>query len=341
MEHEIYMKRAIELAKKGVGNVNPNPLVGAVIVKNGEIIGEGYHEKYGELHAERNALANCKADTEGASIYVTLEPCCHYGKTPPCTEAIIKSGIKKVYIGAVDPNPLVGGKGVEILRDNGIEVETGILLEECLKQNEVFFHYIEHKIPYVIMKYAMTLDGKIATYTGKSKWITSEIARDNVHRDRSRYSGIMVGVGTVLQDNPMLTSRIENGRNPVRIICDTFLRTPLYYDVVKTARDIPTIIATQINSKAKIEPYIEMGVRILEVPMKGDKLDLAFLMKLLGNMGIDSIVLEGGSDLNFSALNDGIVNKVQCYIAPKIFGGNSAKSPVGGLGVREVENCVD
>ena len=191
-----YMKIALDLAKKGRGFVNPNPMVGAVVVKDNEIIGQGYHEKYGHLHAERNAIADCKVSPMGATIYVTLEPCCHYGKTPPCTDAIIESGIKKVVIGSSDPNPLVAGKGVEILKSNNIEVVENVLKEECDKLNEVFFHYIKTKTPYVVMKYAMTMDGKIATYTGKSKWITGEESRLNVHKDRHKYSGIMVGVGT-------------------------------------------------------------------------------------------------------------------------------------------------
>ena len=184
MNNNEYMKRAIELAKKGVGYVNPNPMVGAVIVKNNEIIGEGYHERYGEFHAERNALLNCKEDPKGATIYVTLEPCCHQGKTPPCTDAIIESGISKVVVGSVDPNPLVAGKGLEILRNNGIEVVENVLKEECDEINEIFFHFIKNKTPFVVIKYAMTMDGKIATYTGESKWITSPESRKRVHEDK-------------------------------------------------------------------------------------------------------------------------------------------------------------
>ena len=222
-----YMKIALELAKKGCGFVNPNPMVGAVIVKGDEMIGMGYHEKYGNLHAERNAILSCKKSPKGATLYVTLEPCCHYGKTPPCTEAIIESGISKVVIGSSDPNPLVQGQGVNILRNNGIKVIENVLKEECDEINKAFFHYIKTKTPYVVMKYAMTIDGKIATYTGKSKWVTGEEARQNVHKDRHKYSAIMVGVGTVLADNPMLNCRIEECKNPIRIICDTNLRTPI------------------------------------------------------------------------------------------------------------------
>lgn len=213
-----YMQLAVELAKKGRGHVNPNPLVGAVIVKDGAIIGQGCHEQYGELHAERNALKNCRISPEGAKMYVTLEPCCHYGKTPPCTEAIIESGISKVVIGTLDPNPLMAGKSVDILKKHGISVEVGVLEQECRELIRVFRKYITTGRPYVLMKYAMTMDGKIATRTGASRWITGETARAHVQETRNEFPAIMVGVNTVLKDDPLLTCRMENGRNPVRII---------------------------------------------------------------------------------------------------------------------------
>lgn len=339
MNHLEYMKFALELAKKGSGFVNPNPMVGAVIVKNGKIIGQGYHEKYGELHAERNALANCKISPKDATMYVTLEPCCHYGKTPPCTEAIIHSGIQRVVIGSYDPNPLVKGKGIEELQKHGIEVVEGVLKEECDKLNEVFFHFITKKTPFVVMKYAMTLDGKIATVAGKSKWITGEEARNNVHEDRHRYSAIMVGIGTVLSDNPLLTCRIENRRNPIRIVCDTNLRTPLDCNIVNTAKEIPTIIATCCADIERHMQYMNFGCKIIVVNNKENHLDLAELMRKLGEQNVDSILLEGGASLNWSALQCGIVNKVQTYIAPKLFGGEDAKSPIGGMGIENPENA--
>ncbi|MBD8974028.1 MAG: bifunctional diaminohydroxyphosphoribosylaminopyrimidine deaminase/5-amino-6-(5-phosphoribosylamino)uracil reductase RibD, partial [Clostridiales bacterium] len=249
---EKYMRRAIELAKSGVGKVNPNPLVGAVIVKDGQIISEGYHAKYGDLHAERNAFRNLKnaEEAKGAEMYVTLEPCCHQGKQPPCTQAIIEHGIRKVYVGSNDPNALVAGKGIRQLREAGIEVETEVLKEECDALNPVFFHYITTKTPYVLMKYAMTLDGKIATRTGHSKWISGEESRARVQQTRNALKGIMVGIGTVLNDDPMLTCRIPDGRDPIRIICDSKLRIPLSSQVVTTAKEIPTIVAT-------VEPHAE------------------------------------------------------------------------------------
>ena len=343
--NEEYMRTALELALKGMGFVNPNPMVGAVIVKNNEIIGRGYHKKYGQLHAERNAFADCDSrgiDCKGADIYVTLEPCCHYGKTPPCTEAIIEHGIKRVFIGSSDPNPLVSGKGAEILRNHGIEVFEGILKDECDSINEIFFHYITTKKPFVTMKYAMTADGKIATRMGFSKWITGEQARLNVQKERLRHSAIMAGIGTVIKDDPMLTCRLENSRNPIRIICDSNLRIPLESNIVKTAKEIRTIIATtdfgkRINNekKEKKKTLEELGCEFIttRTDSENSHVDLGTVMKKLGDMKIDSILLEGGGELNWSMLSGGHVNKVQAYIAPKIFGGASAKSPVSGCGL--------
>ncbi len=337
-----YMERAIELAKIGVGKVNPNPLVGAVIVKNGEIISEGYHRVYGDLHAERNAFANLtdKELAKGAEMYVTLEPCCHHGKQPPCTEAIIEHGISKVYVGSNDPNALVAGKGIQILRDAGIEVVTEFMKTECDALNPVFFHYITKKTPFVLMKYAMTLDGKIATRTGHSQWISNETSRNRVQETRNWLKGIMVGIGTILNDDPRLTCRLENGRNPIRIICDSKLRIPLTSNVVVTAREIPTIVAT-------IEPHPEYtrfwnqqkealeaeGVEVLVVAEQEGRLDLTDLMRKLGEQQIDGILLEGGSTLNYAALQAGIVNRIEAYVAPKFFGGSGFYTPVGGEGV--------
>lgn len=332
MEDIQFMQLAIALAKKGKGHVNPNPLVGAVLVKDGTIIGKGYHEQYGQLHAERNALKDCKVSPEGAVLFVTLEPCNHHGKTPPCTEAIIENGIAKVVIGTLDPNPQMAGKSVKILQEHGIEVVVGVLEEECKDLIRVFRKYITMGRPYVLMKYAMTMDGKIATYTGASKWITGEKARACVQETRNEFSGIMVGVNTVLKDDPSLTCRIENGRNPIRIICDTHLRTPLHAQVVQTAKEVPTWIATAVTDTTKKAQYENYGCRILEVPQKDGHIDLQVLMQLLGEENVDGILLEGGGTLNWSALRAEIVDAVQTYIAPKIFGG-TAQSPVAGAGV--------
>lgn len=347
---EKYMRRAIELAKNGIGKVNPNPLVGAVIVKDGQIISEGYHAKYGDLHAERNAFRNlkCAEDAKGAEMYVTLEPCCHFGKQPPCTQAIIEHGIRKVYVGSNDPNALVAGKGIEQLRQAGIEVETEVLRDECDALNPVFFHYITTQTPYVVMKYAMTLDGKIATRTGHSKWISGEASRGRVQQTRNALKGIMVGIGTVLNDDPMLTCRIDGGRNPIRIICDSKLRIPLSSQVVTTAKEVATIVAT-------IEPHVEytrfwneqkaaleeQGVEVVVVKEVNDRLDLKDLMRQLGERKIDGILLEGGSTLNYAALQAGIVNRIEAYIAPKLFGGAGLYTPVGGEGVEYATEGIE
>ena len=340
MNDEYYMRRALELAARGRGYTNPNPMVGAVIVKDDRIIGEGYHEKYGQLHAERNALKNCREDPAGATIYVTLEPCCHHGKTPPCTDAIIESGIEKVVIGMLDVNPIVAGNGVRILKEHGIEVVSGVLEDECRKLNKIFIKYMIEKLPYVVMKYAMTSDGKIATVTGESKWITGPASRENVHRTRHALMGIMVGVGTVLADDPMLDFRLEEGgKNPIRIICDSNLRTPLDSRVVTTANDIGTIIATVSDNASLIKEYEDKGVTVIRTASENGRVDLNDLMKILGERGIDSILLEGGSQLNFSAIKAGIVDDVHTYNAPKIFGGD-AKTPVAGEGIESIADAV-
>lgn len=341
---KIYMERAIELAKKGVGFTNPNPMVGAVIVKDGRIIGEGYHERCGSLHAERNAIASLTESAQGATIYVTLEPCCHYGKTPPCTEAIIEQKIARVVIGSKDPNPLVAGKGAEMLREAGIEVVEDFCREACDAVNPVFFHYITKKTPYVAMKYAMTADGKIATKSGASKWITGQKAREHVQSLRHRYMGIMAGIGTVVKDNPMLNCRMEGGKDPIRIICDDNMRIPLDCQIVQTAKEIPTILAIKKQQfsedlEKKKKKLLEFGIEIMEIPEKGNYLDLQELMRQLGEKGIDSILLEGGGILNESALKAGIVQKVYVYVAPKLFGGAAAKSPVEGEGIAEVKDA--
>lgn len=334
---EKYMKLALELARKGEGKVNPNPMVGAVIVKNSKIIGSGYHEKYGEFHAERNAILSCGEDTRGADIYVTLEPCCHYGKTPPCTEAIIKSGIKRVFVGCTDDNPIVENKGINILRENGIEVVVGVLEKECRKLNEIFFHYIKYGTPFVIMKYAMTADGKIASYTGHSKWITGEPAREHVHKMRNKVSGVMAGIGTVLADDPLLTCRTEGGVNPVRIICDSSLRTPYDCNIIKTAENVKTYIAvSQKHDEEKRKKFEDLGVEFIICGK--EQTDIKELLKVLGEKKIDSVLIEGGGNINFSALNAGVVNKVYSYIAPKILGGENAKTPVEGIGLERADN---
>lgn len=393
---ERFMRAAIELAKKGEGRTNPNPLVGAVIVKGNQIIGQGYHHKYGDLHAERDALRDCRErgnNPSGAQIFVTLEPCCHTGKQPPCVEAIVQAGIKKVVVGSRDPNPLVSGKGAAFLRERGVEVEEDFLRSECDALNFIFFHYITSKTPYVALKYAMTADGKIATAVGKSKWISCQESRDFVHQLRNKYSCIMAGIGTVLADDPLLTCRISGGRNPTRIICDSSLRLPLDSQLVQSAADVPTIVAcaapdclqdqngaapsaerTQdLNAGAsgeasqakdcaasenrsqaqdcaalpdrdfleKEKALAKKGVQVIRCgsPSCGNRVDLCLLMKKLGELGLDSVLVEGGGALNFSLLKAGLVQRVYSFVAPKIFGGAAAPSPVAGSGVLEVADA--
>lgn len=335
-----YMNRAIHLVEQGLGWTNPNPLVGAVIVKDGRIIGEGYHAKCGELHAERNAFAALTEPAAGGTLYVTLEPCCHQGRTPPCTEAILEHGIARVVIGSRDPNPLVSGKGAAILREAGVKVEEDFMREECDRLNPVFFHYITTKMPYVVMKYAMTADGKIATKTGESKWITGEEARAEVQKLRSRYMGIMAGIGTVLADDPMLNVRLEGRRSPVRIICDTHLRIPPDNQICRTAREYRTVIACADDLPEKTKELTELGVQVFRCPDEQGKVDLKKLMEYLGAQGVDSILLEGGGTLNDSALRLGIVQKIMVFVAPKVFGGRESRTPVAGFGVEHPSEAV-
>ena len=465
-KEEMYMKMAIDIAWGGLGKVDPNPMVGAIAVKNDEIIAEGFHQEIGHFHAERNALKDCPVEkTEGADLYVTLEPCCHTGKTPPCTDIIIEKKIRRVFVGAMDVNPLVAGKGVSILREHGIEVHTGILEKECLKQNEVFFHHISTKTPFVVSKFAETLDGKIATVTGDSKWISGEESRAFTHFERNRYVGIMAGIGTVLADDPILNCRLADiigesedarvprkgyvkdsfdaddyskyaallkdeaafsehdsilpepdwreiissegfrknhlksfseykdknlltvvqsmpvtadaytFRNPVRIICDSNLRIPLDCSLVKTAKEIPTIVACldsltmdefSFNTNAlddkssdamgyrksanknstdisgKIDALRAAGVEIIFLPADSDgHIDLRILMTEMYKRNVTSILLEGGGELHFSALKAGIVNKIEAFIAPKIVGGADAKSPVEGEGLAALSDAFE
>ena len=351
-----YMQRAIALAKKGAGFVNPNPMVGCVVVKDNEIIAEGYHEYYGGLHAERNALTNTSADCKDATLYVTLEPCCHHGKTPPCTDIIIEKGIKKVVVGLLDPNPLVSGKGISILQNAGIEVVTGVEVDKIKELNKVFLKYIKTKRPYVILKTAMTLDGKIASYTGDSKWITNDKSRQLVHKLRSEMMGIMAGIGTVKADNPMLNCRLEGQQTtdnrqqtsihqPIRIIVDTKASISLDSNIVKTANEYRTILAvgqqSTVNSQqSKINELESFNVEILQCEEKDGRVDINDLMIKLGEKGVDSLLLEGGSCLNAAFLEAGCVDEVYAFIAPKIIGGEHSKSPIGGKGIELMKDAI-
>ncbi len=326
LDKKVYMQKAIDLAQQGEGFVNPNPLVGSIIVKDGKIIGEGYHEKYGGPHAEVNAFNHATEDVEGATMFVTLEPCAHYGKTPPCALKIVEKKIKKVIIAKTDPNPLVNMKGIEILKNAGIEVEYGLMSDQVELQNEIFLKYIQTKKPFVSIKYAMTADGKLATKNLDSKWITNEASRAYVHELRNKHMAILVGVNTIIHDDARLNTRLDKPhRNPIRIIIDPELTIPRDAYVIKTATVQPTWIVT----KKYEQRLVDQGVRIIQMP----EIDFVQLMDKLGEEKVDSVLIEGGSYTHGKALESGIVDKVYVFIAPKLIGGTKALTPVGGEGV--------
>ncbi len=332
---EKFMAKALNLAGLGLGKVSPNPLVGAVIVRGNNIVGEGHHQKAGTPHAEIHALREAKERASGAAMYVTLEPCCHQGKTPPCTDAIIKAGISRVVVGMTDPNPLVAGKGVETLQRAGIKVLVGVLEDEVRLQNEVFIKYITTKRPFVTLKSAISLDGKIATRTGDSKWITGEDARRVVHQMRAANDAIMVGIGTVLADDPLLTVRLDGEHEqPLRVIVDSHLRIPEDSRLVRSAVDVPTLIVTIKGGYSAEKRKVLEGrcLEFLEFPEVEGRIDLRDLMMELGKREITSLILEGGAHLNGSALEAGIIDKFVIFQAPLIIGGQDAPGIFGGKG---------
>jgi len=339
-----YMHRALELARLGWGKTRPNPLVGAVIARDGKVIAEGYHHFFGGPHAEVDALQKLDFKAEGATLYVNLEPCSHHGKTPPCVDSIIRSKISRVVVATTDPNPQVAGRGIGILKQHGIEVVTGVLEKEAIELNEIFIKYITTGLPFCLIKTAMTLDGKIATGTGDSKWITNEESRAYVHSLRDRMSGIMVGSTTVIKDDPQLNTRIPGKEvsQPTRIIVDSSCKIPINSKVVETARQQPTIVATtDLSDIEKHKELIEKGVNVLVLPSENGRVPLKQLMVELGRLQIDSVLLEGGGTLNYSALEAGIVDKVLSFIAPKIIGGKDAITPIEGEGKSLVRDAFE
>ncbi|MBI2447474.1 MAG: bifunctional diaminohydroxyphosphoribosylaminopyrimidine deaminase/5-amino-6-(5-phosphoribosylamino)uracil reductase RibD [Candidatus Omnitrophica bacterium] len=340
--NEKFMKLALRLARKGIGMTSPNPPVGAVIVKGNRILGRGYHKKSGGPHAEVFAFRQTQDAARGARLYVTLEPCCHFGKTPPCTDAIIKSGIDEVIVACLDPNPLNNGKGIKRLQKSGIKVTVGVLEEEANRIIEPFKKYITKGLPFVSLKMAETLDGKIATISGDSKWVTGEPARNYVHKLRSEVDAVMVGANTVLRDNPLLTCRNgkEPHRQPARIIVDSKLRLPSQMKVF--CNHSPVIIAAVTDSpKRKAEAFEKKGVMVLTVKGKSGKVALRALMKRLAKeFGITSIMIEGGGELAASALNEGLVDKCLFFISPSIIGGRDAITPVEGEGIAKMSKAI-
>lgn len=347
--HEMYMNIAIELAEKARGNTSPNPLVGTVLVKNDEIIGKGYHKKRGSNHAEVEALNSTNVSLKGATMYVTLEPCCFYGHTPPCTQVILKSGITKVIVGMIDPNPNVNGNGIRELKEGGIDVEVGFLEEEISKQNETYIKYITKKIPFITLKIAISLDGKMCTKTGDSRWITSDVSRKYVHEKRSRYNSILTGIGTVLTDDPLLTVRYGNNKkNPIRIVLDSELKIPLDSNLVKTTNKAKLIIVTtKHHNKKKGKEINELGAEIIiinenkneNIELK-NKVNLTKLLKILGSREISSVLIEAGPTLSTSFLRQNLVDKLIVFIAPIIIGGSNSFQTIGDLGIEKMMDVI-
>ncbi|OIO33004.1 MAG: riboflavin biosynthesis protein RibD [Candidatus Omnitrophica bacterium CG1_02_40_15] len=342
--HEFFMRKVLELAEKGKGTTSPNPMVGALVVKNGKIIVSAYHRRPGGLHAEAIALKRAGQKAKGATLYVNLEPCAHLGRTPPCSKAIIKSGIKEVYCSMIDPNPLNNGKGKKELEKNGVNVRVGILAEEAAKLNEVFIKYVTKKMPFVTIKVAESLDGKIATRTMDSKWISSEASRDYSHSLRSEMDAVLVGVNTIMRDNPILTSR--RNKSPIKIVLDSNLRVSENANIFSKKSPALNIVAILKKSlKAphilkKVERFNKRGILIVACPGKNNRIDLEWLLKELAELEISRLLVEGGGDTIAGFLEQGFVDRVLFFIAPKIIGGRNAVTSVEGRGVGKVSYAI-
>ena len=339
---EQMMARAISLARNGLGRTSPNPLVGAVIVRDGRIVAEGWHRKAGTPHAEIHALNMAGELARGATVYVSLEPCAHYGRTGPCARALVEAGVSRVVVAMTDPNPKVAGKGIAILQEANIEVTTGVLEQEARQLNEVFLKWMITGLPFVALKTAMTLDGKIATAAGQSQWITNEASRYETHRLRDIYDGILVGINTALADNPSLTTRLKEyqGRNPVRIVVDSRARLPLTAKLVTDGAARTIVAVTEQAPAERVEALRSAGVEII-VAGSSNHVDMHSLMEQLGAMKISSVLVEGGGSVNFSLLQAGLVDRVYAFIAPKLVGGRDALTPVEGEGFQELDRAVE
>jgi diaminohydroxyphosphoribosylaminopyrimidine deaminase / 5-amino-6-(5-phosphoribosylamino)uracil reductase len=341
---EKYMRLALRLARRGMGKTNPNPMVGAVVVSAGKVVGQGYHHRAGEPHAEILALRQAGEKARGGTLYLNLEPCDHFGRTPPCTRAIFAAGIRRVVAGMKDPNPLVSGRGIRRLRRGGIQAEIGILENECGELNAPFRKFMTTGTPWVILKAAATLDGKVAAASGDSRWISSPDSRTYVHRLRSAADAVLVGLGTILRDDPMLNVRVpgvKNPRHPLRVIVDSRLRIPMECRVVRTAEKYPTLVATTGEAPAsRVEGLKSAGVTVVPVKSGGDgRVSLKGLMKVLADRGIQSVLLEGGPTLNASAIREKIVDRMFLFIAPKIIGGGNCPGILGGEGCLRVRDA--
>ncbi|MDY6833983.1 MAG: bifunctional diaminohydroxyphosphoribosylaminopyrimidine deaminase/5-amino-6-(5-phosphoribosylamino)uracil reductase RibD [Chloroflexota bacterium] len=337
--NEYYMRRTLQLARKGIGMTSPNPMVGAVIVKDGQIIARGYHKRYGDKHAELNAIENAKGDLRGSTLYCNLEPCCHTDKqTPPCTTPILQSGIGRVVIGTLDPNPTVNGKGIQLLKEHGVDVLVGILEPECRRFNEVYFKYIQTGLPFVTIKYAQTIDGRIATREGQSQWISSTSSLKYAHHLRTINNSMMVGIGTVLQDNPRLTVRLAKGNHPIPIIVDSTLRIPLDARVFQNPSQ-PIIATTQKANTKKMADIQQLGAKILSLQENFQgQVDLSQLLQQLGREKTSSILVEGGSGIITSLLRERLADKMVVCIAPKLLG--IGLEAVGDLGISRLCQAI-
>ncbi|MFH1292020.1 MAG: bifunctional diaminohydroxyphosphoribosylaminopyrimidine deaminase/5-amino-6-(5-phosphoribosylamino)uracil reductase RibD [bacterium] len=333
------MLKTIRLAKKGMGHTSPNPLVGAIVVKNNKIISQAYHKKFGGRHAEILALKKAGTLAKGAIMYVNIEPCCHHGKTPPCTQAIVKAGIKQVNIAMLDPNPLVNGKGKKQLEQARIQTNIGQQSNQAKQLNESFHKYITTGLPFITAKWAMSLDGKISTCTGDSKWISCKKSREFTHQLRQRNDAILIGVNTVIQDDPKLTARINTKKlsHPIRIILDSTGRTPLSAKIFQQPGQ--TIIAcTEKIKKSREKQYLQAGAQIIKTKAKNDQINLSELIKKLGKKQISSILIEGGSEILGSAVDNHLIDKAYIFMSPKIIGGRKSKTPVSGHGFAKMSS---
>ncbi|KYZ77612.1 bifunctional diaminohydroxyphosphoribosylaminopyrimidine deaminase/5-amino-6-(5-phosphoribosylamino)uracil reductase [Anaerosporomusa subterranea] len=340
-QDEYYMDLALKLARNGYGRTSPNPMVGALVVRDGNIVGQGWHQKAGTAHAEIHAMRDAGALTAGATLYVTLEPCCHHGRTGPCTDAIIHSRIRRVVFAMTDPNPCVAGCGAGMLRQAGIEVTEGVLACEAAKLNEAFIKYIATGLPFTAIKMAMTLDGKTVTASGHSQWITGEASRHRVHKLRDQFDAVLVGVGTVLADNPQLTVRHIQGRNPVRVVVDSHARTPLD-SLLITDKAAHTIIAVSQNAPSdRLKAYADADIEVVQLPTGPSGIDLRALFRYLAQKGLASVLVEGGATINASIIQENLVDSVFWFIAPKLVGGVRAPGPIGGTGVARLEDAAE
>lgn len=337
---EFYMDLALNNAIAMKGQTDPNPLVGSVIVNNNRVVGIGAHLKVGEPHAEIHAIRMAGDQARGGTIYVTLEPCSHYGRTAPCAVAIVEAGIRKVVIATLDPNPVVSGNGVKILKDAGIEVVVGVGMEKSQRMNEVFNKFIVQKKPFVTLKSGITLDGKIATYTSDSKWITSAEAREDVHHLRNQNLAILVGVNTVIKDDPELTARIPNGRNPIRVIMDSTLKLPLESKVVTDKKAETWIFTSDTYDREKKQTLESMGITIFHTSGK-KQVDPNEVVSILGEKLVSSLLIEGGGGINASFFENHLIDKVVLYMAPKLIGGSLSPSFLEGTGVDKMKDAVE